>query len=156
MSDTNETVKATVRFIETAGKFIWKVYDEAGSVIVKAAQAFDNQDQAHADFEAFRVEAEKAPVEVDTIEEAATAPEAPVAAPTTEQAPVEEVSTPAAPVEPVVEPTVDNEPGEVVDNPVETVETPAEVVAEPGTETAEETASTEATAEGIAPAELTN
>lgn len=144
---SNETINATVRFIEVGGQFIWKVYDEGGSVIAKAATMFASKEEAQADFEAFRSQAEQ-PVDPDLNQDGLPGPVQQEAAP--------EATTEAAPEQPV-----ENQPAEVVDNPAETVETPEAVVAEPGTETAEEIANTTpaegevaGTAEGIAPAQV--
>jgi hypothetical protein len=150
---SNETINATVRFIEVGGKFIWKVYDEGGSVIAKAANMFANKEEAQADFEAFRTQAEAAPV-VDT-----TAPVTPVD-PDLNQNGLPE--SPADHVGDAADMAVDNQPVDTVDNPVETVDTAEAVIAEPGTETASEVAQEAApaegevagTAEGIAPAQV--
>ena len=75
MGNQNE-INAEVKFIEVGGKFIWKIYDENGSVVEKAKELFDNKEACEADFNAFCETSETVGVEdINTEVETPVAPE---------------------------------------------------------------------------------
>lgn len=142
MGNQNE-INAEVKFIEVGGKFIWKIYDENGSVVEKAKELFDNKEACEADFNAFCENSETVGIEdVDTGIVGENEPAAEVE--TTPETP-ESIET--TPVEVVSEEVIENQP--VEQSQPETVIENAEVKTEVAPEGA-----IEGSAEGIETAKL--
>lgn len=53
-----ESTNGKVRFIEVGGKFIWKIYDDNGSVMAKSDVMFDNNELCQANFNEFLANAD--------------------------------------------------------------------------------------------------